>query len=302
MAGNYMDAPSDRIAWDRDGSIGTRISGTGQVTALTPVERRLLNGEDAVGVNVSTTNPRMFAVVFPTPMDLSAAFFATLRGKAETPAAPLWTVETSKDTSNGLDGTWSSQFLTGLDLGQPVKPNYRQASRLLMLQTNSSSSDLRGIRFVATSTSSTQWSDGAGSIRALHLYGVPASTATQERLAIWRPDADGKTPPTWFDWGDVPRSSSADRQFRIKNMSPVSTATDIDLYVEALTPGIPSVAAMHTFSDNGGATFLTGLNIASLAPGEVSDVITVRRTVPADAAVSVWSARIAADVNQWIGA
>lgn len=291
MAGNYMDAPNDRIAWDRDGSILTFISMGSVVTAQNATIRRALNDEtEDVVVALNTTNDvKGVAVVFPLPMDCSAVFIAA----SDTNPTIGITVETSKDTTNGLDGTWSSQFLINMNITQAVKPNYRMLNRLFMLQPNSSSSDLRGVRFVSpTSRLMTN-------LYAFHIYGQPSPTATKDRLALWHPTLDIKLPPTWLDWGNVPRSSSEDRAFRIKNLSETLTAADIDVYTEALTPGSPSVAGMHVLSENGGATFLNALNLGGLAPGEITDQLIVRRVVPANAQVSTWSARLAADVNVW---
>lgn len=289
MAGNYMDAPSDRIAWDRDGSVAVLLRG-GDTTLVPVSDRRLLNDEDETSISLTDQN---IAVIFPIPMDLVSVFFAATLSRNDY----TWRIETSKDTTNGLDGTWSTQFQTGFTADRNVKPDYRMADEQLTLQDNSPSSDLRGIRFMVTPAtgSATTWTS---TVKALHLYGVPAQTATKDRLAFWDPVLDVKLPPYYFDWGNVPRSTSADRVFRLKNLSTNRNATDIDLYAEALTPGNPTVDGMHTFSLDG-VSFLTGLVLPALAPGEISPPITVRRTVPSNAQVSVWSARIAADVNLW---
>jgi hypothetical protein len=83
-------------------------------------------------------------------------------------------------------------------------------------------------------------------------------------------------------------------------MSDHLDATDVDLYCEALTPGAPRVATMHTFSVDGGATFETAVNLPLLGPGGVSNVITIRRVIPTNAQVSVFSARVGVDVNTWM--
>jgi hypothetical protein len=136
-------------------------------------------------------------------------------------------------------------------------------------------------------------------MNALHLYGKPSLTATTDRLALWHPTLDLPMPAAWLDWGDTPRSSAADKQFRIKNQSSALTANDVNVYIEALTPGAPSVAGMHTLSDNAGATFSASLSVVALAPGEISVPITLRRVIPANAQLSTWSARVAADVTAW---
>lgn len=162
----------------------------------------------------------------------SSIFAATYAVTYDT--APAWTVETSKDTTNGVDGTWTTQYLTNQTPMSVVKPNYRISSNLITLQDNSSSRDLRGIRV----TSDYSYSGSSVlRLKAFQIYGEPANSATPDRLDFRSELTDAKLTPYFFDWGNVPRSSSEDRSFRIKNLSATLTATDIDLYVEALTPG-----------------------------------------------------------------
>jgi hypothetical protein len=294
MAGNYMNAPSPRLAWDRDGSILVFISTANAVTAQAAANRRVVNSE-AEDFIQSVENQKSFAVIFPIPTNAVALFFAATYAVTYD-TAPAWTVETSKDTTNGVDGTWTTQYLTNQTPMSVVKPNYRISSNLITLQDNSSSRDLRGIRV----TSDYSYSGSSVlRLKAFQIYGEPANSATPDRLDFRSELTDAKLTPYFFDWGNVPRSSSEDRSFRIKNLSATLTATDIDLYVEALTPGVPPVDAMHTISADGGASFLPSQVIASILPGALSGVFILRRTVPSNAQVSVWSARVAADVNLW---
>ena len=288
MSGNYMDAPNDRIAWDRDGSILTMVTAAGEVTNTSGETRRILNSE-----NGSLSFAGSLAIVFSLPMNLTALFVSS--GQSD---YYYWRVATSKDTTNGLDGVWS-MHLGAAKASELVSPFYRVGSSLMTLLANSTSSDVRGLRISPVTSAGIP--AGTPVVKAFHVYGTPSSLATKDRLALWHPTLDVKTPPEWFDWGNVPRSSSADKQFRIKNLSTNRSANTIDVYIESLTPGVPSMAGMHTLSNNGGATFLTSLTLTRLAPGETSGLITLRRVVPGSAQVSVWSARIAADVNQWIG-
>lgn len=290
-----MNALSPRIAWDRDGSIMTYIGIDGVVLNSTTAVRREVNSENGTGAPCSPSgaaSSSRIAVVFPVPMDLTTIFIAT--DDAYMPYPHI--IETSKDTTNGIDGAWETQNIIDWVPNQPVKPNYRQAVSCRTLLPGTPSIGVRGIRMSTNSPSGFR-----GILRALHLYGAPSATATKDRLALWHPTTDTVLPPTWLDWGDVPRGTSSDRSFRIKNLSVTLTAQNIGLYIEALTAGVPSVAGMHTMSDTAGATFQSTLTIATLAPGALSAVFILRRVVPSNAQVSVWSARIVADVTQWIG-
>jgi hypothetical protein len=282
VAGNYMDAPAHRMAYDRDGSVGGGVSSVGVITALTSTQLQGMNSESEA-VTAPPTGTRQLAIVFAIPVDLAAVFLAM----STTATVSIWT---SKDTTTGVDGTWT-QRVAAADYSQSAKPNYRQASSLVPFPGGTDSAEILGIRLVTTTD--------MASVRAFHIYGTPSISATPDRIQLWHPTLNQPLGPAYFDWGNVPRSSSADRSFRIKNTSPTRTANDIDVYVEALTPGSPSVPGMHTISDNSGSTFLPSVSVPTLAPGATSGVLILRRVVPDNAQISVWSARLGADVDTW---
>lgn len=279
MAGNYMDDPALRVSYDRDGSIGAFFTSGGLMQQLNATQLRTLNSEAESGVVMSGQG--IVAVIFPAPMDIVAVFFATSTG--------TYTLQTSKDTTTGIDGTWTSHG-GAVSAIQDVKPNYRVLGQLRTTLPGTPSEGIRGVRLSGTVSAT---------VKALHIYAGYSSTATPDRLTFWHPTLNQELPPAYLDWGNVPRSSSADKSFRIKNMSGDLTANGIDVYMDALTPGAPSVAGMHTLSDNGGSTFLSSITIPTILPGGISPVLIVRRTVPSNASVSVWSARVAADVTTW---
>lgn len=285
MAGSYMDAPAHRLAYDRDGSVGVSISNTGLLTALTGSQLIGMNTESE-SVNALPNGTYELAIIFPIPVDIAAIFVSA---NSTSPSMSVWT---SQNTSTGVDGTWTQQ-VPARSFFQDVKPNYRRAATVTAIPGGSSSQGVVGLKLTATTASITNF------LRALHIYGTPSSGATPDRLAIWHPTLNQAVSPSYFDWGNAPRSSSADKSFRIKNLSGTLTANLVAVYVEALTPGAPSIASMHTLSDNGGSTFLSSLSIPSLAPGAISSPLILRRVIPANANVSTWSARIGADVGSW---
>lgn len=297
MVGYYMDAPSDRIAWDRDGSLATLFASNGNAIEVLSVDQLRDVNSEAPGTYGFHNNKNHFAVVFSAPHDCASIFvsFYSINGSYKVPI----TVQTSKDTTNGFDGIWTTHTTT-LDPYQEIKPNYRLTSKLFPLIPGTASSGIRGVRLITASVySSADIGNWNPRIHALHVYGTPSASGGSDRVGFWHPTLDVPAPPTLFDWGDVPRSSSADKRFRIKNLSSSVSAKGVELYVEALTPGIPSAAGMHTISIDGGSTFWSLQTLPDLSPGEVSSEIVVRRTVPDNAQLSVWSARIAADVGEW---
>lgn len=285
MAGSYPDVPAHRIAYDRDGSIGAAIAASGIITQLPASSVAALNAESEAPLTLPTSTVTL-AIVLPMPVNLAAIFVAAA---FSSPGLSVWT---STNTTNGLDGTWTQQNPVAPRL-MDVKPNYRQSASLLVPSDGVAAQNVRGVRLMTGS------STAMGAIRALHIYGDPSSSATKNRISLWHPTLDIPLPAAYLDWGNVPRSTSDTRSFRIKNLSSTLTANDVVTYIDALTAGVPSVAGMHLLSDNGGGTFNPVITLPSLAPEAISSVLQVRRTVPNNAQVSLWSARIVADVTSW---
>jgi hypothetical protein len=132
----------------------------------------------------------------------------------------------------------------------------------------------------------------------LHLYGEIAPGQNPHRLDLWHPTLDERLTPAYFDWGDVPRSSSADRLFRVKNLSPSQTANDVRVAMETASDTTPSVAAQHTLS-YGGGSFLAQVNIGDVAPGAISGPVTLRRITASDATLGLWTFRVFAESTDW---
>lgn len=281
MAGNYMDAPASRLAYDRDGSIGVSITAAGALTALSLSDLRSLNDEGE-GAPAFSSKARI-ALVFSEPYDLAAVFIALSGG------SPV--IETSKDTTNGIDGTWTTQAAAA-SYTRDVRPQYRIASNLVAMISGATSQEVRGLRLSFGSNTTLD-------VRAIHVYGDLSSTATDDRLDFRQVGSDVPVGPTHFDWGNVPRATSADQTFRVKNLSASLTAEGVEVYPEALTPGSPSVAGMLLLSTDG-VTFTPSINLGDMGPGDISGTLTVRRVVPTNAQVSVWSARLVADADSWV--
>lgn len=285
MAGNYMDAPGKRLAYDRDGTIGVVATSAGLATQLTSTQLVQMNSETETGMTVASgTSFQKLALVFPVPVDLKAIFLAPLA------TSYTFLIETSLDTTTGLDGTWTAQG-NALVSGN-VRPNYRIASNLTVPGVSNAALAIRGIRLTSTTSTINQ-------LKAFHVYADTSASATTDRLSFWMPTTDAKVPANYFDWGNVPRSTTADIQFRLKNLSGTLNANNINAYVESLTPGSPTISGMHLLSADGGSTFAPSITLATIAPGAISPLLVLRRVVPANAQISVWSARVAADVTTW---
>jgi hypothetical protein len=277
MAGNYPDAPSWRMAYDRDGTQVYIINSSNVITQQTSGTILSLNDDGDTQVAIQSTNATNSLVfIFPELRDLDGFLHMGSGGPSSI------TVSVSADTTNGLDGTWTT-IGTAQPIGGAVKPLYRTSI------VSTTVLAIRAFKIRGVTGASNTWS-----VSAVHLYGEPVPGANPNRLELWHPTLDEKLPPAYFDWGDVPRSSSADRTFRVKNLSGSMTAGSVRVAMESLTDTTPSVVAQHTLSYNGG-TFLAQVNIGDLAAGAISGPLTLRRVTPSNAVLSLWSFRVFAE-------
>jgi hypothetical protein len=284
MAGNYPDPSTWRMALDRDGSVFITVTSGQAVTQLTSGQILTLNDEGTAMANGSVSYPvpagdaAYMAVIFPELRDIDAFLFMG-NGASSDAAQTLPFVEVSANTSNGVDGTWTT-----------VATNYSSPAAGAGWRTTPTASTAlaqRAIRFRGVGSGVLMYA------RLLHLYGEPAPGANPDRLAFWSPTADVKMPPATLDFGDTPRSSSADKTVRVKNLSGTKTAGNVRVSYDILTDGSPSVPAQFLLSFGGGA-FLSQVNVGTLAPGAISGAITVRRVTPSNAALGLFAPRIAA--------
>jgi hypothetical protein len=287
MAGNYPDVPGPRMALDLDGTqVYTIVNGV--VTQATAAQVAQLTSETAgngFGVGTSTTNGAVL-FMFPEKRDV-VGYYADIDSGNWGLAGPP-SVQTSVDTTNGVDGTWTAQAaLVTTDKPTPPKPSYRTAIQTVAWN---------GIRAIKLTRSTGGLDDMI--FDAFHLYGVRTAGENPDRLVMWHPTLDQRLGGADLDWGNAPRSSSADKTFRVKNLSATKTATTITLSLSALTETTPTVVGQHLLSADGTA-FASTASIASLAPGAISNVLTVRRNTPNNASLSLWSLRIKAAATTW---
>lgn len=284
MAGSYPDVPSWRMAIDRDGTQLILIN-NGVLTSLAASVGTTINNEADDDIIVATNrNPVYFVAIFPELRDVDGFHLNMNVTNTNTRG---YMIQTSSDTTNGLDGTWTTLATGSMgNSGQPAKPGFRIVSASTVLS-------VRAIRIALT--------DGYNYgtvLKLFHLFGEIAPAENPNRLALWHPTLDQRITPAYFDWGNVPRSSSADRTFRVKNLSTVQTANSVRVAQEILTDTVPSVVGQHTLSTDG-LTFLAQVNVGTLAPGAISAVTTLRRVTPSDAVLSLWAHRVFAEATTW---
>jgi hypothetical protein len=282
MAGSYPDVPGRRMAWDGDGSVLTmRLSADGGATYGEVQDhggsRAEINDEDSVdsiGGGVSGS-ARIVAVFFPELREFDGFFART------STASRIDVLQTSGNTTNGIDGTWTTESADYPDTGVSVLDLYRSSI------TAFARSNVRAVRMA--------WASNTAPLRAMHIYGDITPGETPDRL-LFIDEATGLEFTAAKDWGNVPRGGSEDLEWRIHNNSATLTATTIQYSAEALYLGS---AAWYTHTLPAGATFQATRQVASLAPATTSGLILTRRITPAGETLGPHAARLLLNVASW---
>lgn len=276
MAGNYPDAPSNRMEVDLDGTVGASITSAGAITTLTNAQLQSLNDEsDASTVPTPGTNG-FTAYIFPELRDIVAVFFSHTTGNA--------TIAVSSNTTNGFDGTWTTVLTAGART-LATQPTYRTGIEA------AAAAGIRGIRALSSST---------GAPRTFHVYGYNSSLVAN-KLELWHPTLDQPLyqTPAALDAGDIMRNTTTNLTFRLKNLSGTLTANTITVNASALTDATaPTMVSGISFDYNGGG-FAPTASLASLAPNTISAVFTIRHTVPSNVALGIWTQRVVASASTW---
>ena len=280
MAGSYPDVPGRRMAFDADGTVGVYglADGSGVLTEFTPSELAEMNDEDeTIAVTFGTQQPSRFLwLLFPEQREVDGVFY--VYGNHGSPT----TVSTSSDTTNGRDGTWTQQ-VADLANYTIVMGNYRTGVTSLAV------SAVRGVRVqIAAGTISGH----VQQTKAWHVYGEISPGQTPDRL-LFIDEVTGLEFGLPKDYGDVPRGSARDFQFRLKNNSTVAgnnlTINTVQITAEAL---YLNSGAWYTFS-NGGA-FQATLPLGNLAPEASTVLLTARQIIPDAEVLGLHAGRIRA--------
>ena len=199
------------------------------------------------------------------------------------------TAQYSTNTVDGIDGSWTDipDYVTP---SADAKPGYREGITIPLTVVN----DVKAVRYGTTTTFAAR-----NNYRLLHVYGYLQG---DDRLELWHPTVDERLPGDHFDLGDYVRGGAAvDVDFRVKNRSATKTANSISLerYVNTDTGSGPTVESWHELSYDGGAFGAGPLSIGNLAAGAISDVCTLRRQPPSDAALGFWTGHLFADADSW---
>lgn len=290
MAGLYPDAPSRRMGLDADGSLLLKVAPnttTAAITEATAGERDDVNDEEGgVGWNsnnfpgVTHGGSTKWGWLFPELREIDGVFVAHSNQLSVT------VVDHSPDTTNILDGAWTTEIADIADHAT-VRPTYRTAI------TSTAASSKRAVR-VQTGYNGGISSSSQG-LQAFHVYGEISAGQTPDRL-IFIDENTGLEFTAPKDFGDIPRGSSQDFTWRIRNISASLTANTIQYTAQDLYLGS---GGWYTHTLPGGATFQGTRQVASLAPATTSGLITTRRVTPGSEDLGTHAGRIYLNVDTW---
>lgn len=277
MAGSYPDVPARRMAYDRDGTVLVTTDGSRLNPAV--LANSYLQGLNAeVAGYVTPGQEGGVCFMFPELRDITGYVTSNT-------AVGSTAIYTSVDTTNGSDGTWVSR-------GNAVNNGTTKAG----MRTGITTVSWLGVK--ALEFRMTYWDVGQRIYQA-HLYGDIAAGANPNRLRLWHPTSDIEYSAAHFDWDDIGRGTTADVTFRVKNNSATLTANTITVSTDALTDTTPSVPGQHTLSTASVPAYTATKALGNLAPGVISEVITLRRTTASTSALSLWWARVLASAATW---
>lgn len=350
----YPMPPGLRIPYDSDGTVGilrSKPSTLVNMVDIHPNALRAMNSTVGGGMFVGTDHwersdlttssssegtGAFFALLFPLPTRLRGIFLSAARAtNPQTPnatyASDTQRVETSQNSTNGVDGDWNfvGNLVRGATLvtgktgisvvhatsGAELIPevdtrNVKDYYRKLKAESGVGIEDLSGaaMRNVvairvwphAQDSGLAQQNYAHGNFH-LHLYGEPDSEASdKEYLQGWRSTSDMRLGAATLSWGDLPLGSSSDKTFRIKNHSDTKTAVNVVVSVEdPMFYPTPSPASQILFSLDGGISWSASVTLAGIGPNTVSGNILMRRVTPTDAPLSSWSPKVRFDAESW---
>lgn len=273
-AGSFPDVPSRRMAPDADGTVLYGHSETGAVVEQNQtVQTEMADEDDIDGINLGLNSAYWVGYIFPELREVDGVYGFHVQG--------IGKIDTSGDTTNGRDGTWTNRIANYVDSTTGVYSDYRDDIASLAV------SNVRGLRYEKV---------GANAFAGLafHPYGEISAGETPDRL-LWFDQSAALEFALPIDYGDSARGMASDFVTYLKNNSGSLSAGTVQVTAEDLYLGS---GAWFTFSEGG--SYQATLSLASsIGSGANSPNITIRRIIPDAAQLGLHAARAYANVGAW---
>jgi len=268
------------------------------------------------------------SLVFPVPMRLRGYYLSRVSQRDIVASQDGLTASTSKNSSNSVDGDWESlgtlfrddlpsiqdsnpassvSVVTG-EPGfggyyyRPMGVTYRRVAAVdgIGIREWGPEQPIRNVRILKLSPAPPPTTNYGPGVLQLLLYGEPEPGNGGDALSLWQSNGDLPLKVGGLDWGDSALGSTADKSFRIKNLSDAHTAYEIQIWVEdERNYPFPSPASQFLFSTDGGNSWTTSVTVGAIAPDSVSEEIMMRRVTPTNALLSTWSPKIKVEPGRW---
>ena len=281
MAGFLPDVPGVRIPYHIDGSL--MLIATAPASSTTPngawsqIVSNVNSNDGTIATNAGSWSADnrgyVISTVFPQPINLVGYNYEV--GTDQTTGAAAY----SLDTTDGIDGTWTAM----------TAPSFSPKTDITLRQTivSVNIANVTGVRLAAHRAA------GSGSfvLRELAIYGEWSTVGVR----AWHPTLDERLSGAGLDFGDVILGNIYTKQFRVKNLA-AQTANDV---VISSASGSPIMLSGMSYSLDG-TNFTSSVQISSIAPGAISGIVYVRRTVGSSETTNVASGTaINLNVTSW---
>ncbi|MGH2512353.1 MAG: hypothetical protein ACRDGQ_06675 [Candidatus Limnocylindrales bacterium] len=253
------------MPYDDDGTViyvGT--AALGALTALSGAQMIGMNGSALQARIIGNSGDAYFAVwaFFPELREVTG-YYAVLDGINGILVG--MGMYGSTDTTNGLDGTWETASITFPPLWAKVDD-----WRAHIVSVSFTGAKV-GIKVYANEASTAPFNAG---MKLFHLYGEKAAGQTPDDLLFLDPSASDAEFSAPIDFGDRPLGTTTVKQFKVQNGSSTKTANGINLQCND--------ADFAISTDD--TTWVSTINITSLAAGVKSSLMYVRNTTPSPGA------------------
>lgn len=304
MAGNWPDAPSNKMAYHNDGTVvagrhpidgspyenfyewASGPTGTEELNDLdfTPILMNWANKLFPVANNLtgaSLLNRRVDSVwLFPERRDLYG-FVPTYHIAGTGIFDYSADFYASGDTTNGIDGTWTLMLHQHKDLGNMITTGHPEDWRTGIITYYFANA--RGLKVEG-------WGAGGSPTpilwRSMFIFGKISAGETPDRI-LFVNDVTGLEFVKPMDWGDVPRGTTLDWDIYLLNNSTTLAANTMTLDFVTLYDDSDT---WYTIKENPGGSFATTANITTIAASArypAADTFTVRLFVPNDAVLAI---------------
>jgi hypothetical protein len=292
MAGTYQDVPGQKRAYDIDGTIVNLINSAGVPSAASGATIIELNDYDStiaytLGAGGAATT--YVSWIFPQTITLRGLWGTVGNQSVGIGSDPSWGTEYSLNTTDGVDGTWTTLFANsasptwathGLQSSTASEPQNRSDIKEL----SSPITDVIGVR-VKLVNSNTKDSY----LRTMYWFGEHDDAPSY--LEFWHPTLDQPLDGAHFDWGNTTLDTDATKEFRIKNTHPTDQAHDCELLFDTLVADSPSPTTWHTASDDD-ITYTTVLTLGHIPADTITGTLYLKRETPLTATLGLTELRI----------